>query len=561
MNQKIVRVFVFVLISFVIFSAQSFAEVIETKSQVTKVTVYPGSARVTRQVQLDLTLGEHTIELSNIIPNFDENSLTVDGQGKAEVKIFGASLKTKYLIEAANAKVKDLEAQLLAVQDSVQVKNSELIILDQKKAFLDSVKLFAGQQIPKDLVTQMPTVESLNATLQFLTAGLNDIEKQKEQIRLSLRELKKQEQVLNQELGQLRSANNKQERSIAVDVACEKAGSFSLEVSYFVSGANWRPIYDARANYKEGQVELTAFGLVNQKTGEDWDNVKLTLSTARPNIGGRMPYVASWNLEVYHQARKEVYSKARAAALDNTQQYEPYYLSSTYEVQAGAPEAKAEVGYAEMSQSGVSVSYIIQRPATVKTDGAENRLPMATQILKASFEYSSYPKASTYAYLGSQVINSKDLQLLAGEVNLFLDGQYVGKSNIDHVGPGEEFYLYLGINENIKVKRELIAKKIDDVLIANIPSSTIRVTFQYKLLVENNTGLPVKMLLFESMPVSNNDRIKVKIFDVPLEPKVKDWEDRKGVWRWEFPLESAQKKEIFYSFNIEHPREMQIEGF
>ncbi len=559
MFKKTLRIFIFVPVSFIIFCGISSAEVIETKSQVTEVTVYPGSARITRQAQLNLSEGEHTIEFKNIIPYFDENSLTVNGQGKAQVKIFGASSKIKYLTEAANEHVKELEAKLLALQDNIQVKNSDLMILDQKKSFLDSVKLFSGQQIPKDLVTQMPTAEALNSTLQFLATNLADVEKQREQLRLSLRELKKEEQVLNQEFGQLRDTGNQQERSIAVDIACEKGGTFSLEVSYFVNGANWRPVYDARASYKEGQVELTAFGMVTQTTGEDWDDVKLTLSTARPSIGGSMPYVAPWNLDVASMTKIERRNASAQAVVDDIRAQHPsFYLKERGA--ASVPEEEAEVAYAQMTQSGVSISYNIQRPATIKSDGVESRLPVATQTLKANFEYSAYPKVSTYAYLGSQVTNSKELQLLAGEVNLFLDGQYVGKSNIENVGPGQEFYLYLGINENIKVKREEIVKKIDDVLIGNIPSSTIRTNFQYKLSVENNTGSSVKILLFESMPVSNNDRIKVKIFDVSLEPKIKDWEDRKGVWRWEIPLESAAKKEIFYSFSVERPREMTING-
>ena len=62
------------------------------------------------------------------------------------------------------------------------------------------------------------------------------------------------------------------------------------------------------------------------------------------------------------------------------------------------------------------------------------------------------------------------------------------------------------------------------------------------------------------MPVSQNDRIKVKISDVSLKPKEKDWKDRQGIYRWEFSLKPKQKKEITYSFVVEHPRDMNIPG-
>lgn len=62
------------------------------------------------------------------------------------------------------------------------------------------------------------------------------------------------------------------------------------------------------------------------------------------------------------------------------------------------------------------------------------------------------------------------------------------------------------------------------------------------------------------MPVSEEEKIKVKIGEVTLEPKEKDWKDRKGIWRWEIDLAPKEKKEIFYTFSIEHPRDLRVPG-
>ncbi|MGB6607143.1 MAG: DUF4139 domain-containing protein, partial [Atribacterota bacterium] len=69
-----------------------------------------------------------------------------------------------------------------------------------------------------------------------------------------------------------------------------------------------------------------------------------------------------------------------------------------------------------------------------------------------------------------------------------------------------------------------------------------------------------KVKLFEAIPISEDDRIKIKIDEISLEPGVEDWEDRKGIWLWELELEPQQKQEIFYTFTVEHPRDMQVEG-
>jgi hypothetical protein len=60
------------------------------------------------------------------------------------------------------------------------------------------------------------------------------------------------------------------------------------------------------------------------------------------------------------------------------------------------------------------------------------------------------------------------------------------------------------------------------------------------------------------MPVSENDRIKVKIHEVSVSPTDKDWKDRKGVWRWGLSLAPGETKEIIYSFSVEHPRDMPV---
>jgi uncharacterized protein (TIGR02231 family) len=241
--------------------------------------------------------------------------------------------------------------------------------------------------------------------------------------------------------------------------------------------------------------------------------------------------------------------------------------ASSYQKQAFRAEEEiagegmvSEVKYAIAVERGVAVSYQLPYKITVKADKSENKFSVSSQNLSAEFEYSTYPRVSPFAYLGSRVVNSKTLQLLAGRVNIFLEGDFVGTSHIDNIAPGEEFDLYLGIDENVKVKRELLEKKVDKTLIAGIPSRTKKTTFKYKLTVENYKSKKIKIKLFEAMAVSEDDRIKTKINEVSLEPDIKDWDDRKGIWLWELELEPQDKQEISYTFTVEHPRDMMVEG-
>ena len=82
-----------------------------------------------------------------------------------------------------------------------------------------------------------------------------------------------------------------------------QAGEFELELSYLVMNASWHPQYDVRVQMNEdqsaGEVELTYTGMVQQTTGERWENVSLALSTARPSLAAVLPELDPWYLKVY----------------------------------------------------------------------------------------------------------------------------------------------------------------------------------------------------------------------------------------------------------------------
>lgn len=550
----------------VLFAAawDSSAETLTPLSKITAVTVYPGAAHVTRTATLDINPGSHRVVFDTIIPPVDENSISVSGEGTAGVKIYGAAIRQEYLQRAADQRVVDLEKRIESIDDSIMSANKDAGVLQQEREFLNSVKLFAGQEIPKDLVTTMPPVENLKGLRSFLSGELNDVESKREDIRIKVRALTREKDALARELSALRGSGGQMKRNLVVDLECGRPGNLILTVSYLVKGAFWRPVYDARTDYAKSEVELTSFGVVKQNTGEDWQDVALTLSTAKPALGGRLPYVAPWILQPFQPYQPMAMRGAiDMKSADTAVQYSPEVFSQEAGgINEGPPESQpAETAYSQVQQKGVSIVYNITRPATLKSDGTESRLPISTQTLRAHYEYSAYPRAQELAYLGSKVVNAADMQMLAGEVNLFLEGDYVGKSSIDNVGPGETFSLFLGVNENVKVKREEVSKLVDDVLIGGIPSPTRKTTFKYKLTVENYKTEKITMNIFEAMPVSENEKIRVKVFDVSLPPATKDWEDRKGVWQWVFELEPKAKKEIFYSFTVEHPREMQLQGF
>lgn len=533
------------------------------QSSVSTVTVYPGTARVTRQAKVTLPPGSHSLVFDNIVPHFDEQSLSVTGEGTASVKILGAYIKVEEQAQVSDEKVQGLLNQIQGVNDKLAAAQQALKVLSQEREFIQSVKFQSGQQIPEDLITKMPSVEELNGLYQFIGDSLRQLAAREQEAQTTIRSYQEELNKLQRELSALQGGYApKSERLVVVDVECSKAGSLEVDLSYVVHGATWRPIYDARVNPDTGKIELTTYGAVRQSTGEIWDKAFLTLSTAQPMIGGNLPYVDPWIVSEMpvHTGKARM---AMKASMESAVRQDMGYQTAAFDAPMGAEELKkeADLSYAQTDFQGVSAVYTIARPVSIAADGQDNKFPLNRQELSADLYYAAYPRRSPYAYLGSRVKNAADVQLLPGEANLFLGEQYVGRSYLEHVAPGEEFDFYLGADENVKVKKDEISRRIDDVLIGGIPAPSKKTIITYQLSVENHSQRDTKIRLFDAVPVSQSDKIKVKISDVSLAPTEKDWEERQGVWLWELNLAKNAKKIIQYTVVVEHPRDLVLNGF
>lgn len=527
------------------------AEVIQTEAKVTSVILYLDSAQVTRTASVKVQEGLNEILFTNIPERLNEGTLTVSAKGSAEAKILDAKIKQIFLEEAPAEQARQLEEQIQALKDDItELQNGQRVIA-QEQEFLTSIKLFAQQQVPEDLVTKVPDVQQLGAVSDFIKTQWQDTFKRQLVNEQDIRAKNKTLEKLTKELAQLQRTRRREKQLISVEVDVQKAGELEVSAGYLMSQAAWHPEYDARVDAGRQQVELVCIGVVKQTSGEDWQDVQLTLSTAKPTIAGRMPELESWILRPQPPMEMRKSSMAWGKAKE---EYEPYYCKS-----AELDEQKAAASlYAQTAEKLTSVNYRIARLADIKSDGTQHRLPVFSEIFPAQFRYSATPKLSPFAYLTAKITNQRE-QLLPAAVRLFLDDVYVGASSIDAVGKGEEFDFYLGIDEGVKVKREKIKEQVKEIWIAGLKRNNKVIVTTFKVTLENYKSKDAKVDLFDHLPVSQSDKIAVKTLEMTLKPAEEDYEDRKGVLRWELDIPPRGKKEIEWTYQVEHPRDIIVE--
>src|SRR6202041_3471156 len=79
---------------------------------------------------------------------------------------------------------------------------------------------------------------------------------------------------------------------VAVDVEARAATEAEIDLTYHVSGASWRPLYDLMLDGERLNVSYLAE--ITQQTGEDWPEVALVLSTTRPGQSQTLPELSPW---------------------------------------------------------------------------------------------------------------------------------------------------------------------------------------------------------------------------------------------------------------------------
>lgn len=544
------------------FAQASWGDTLEAPSKIASVVVFPDRALVTRRADVTLTQGGHTVRFAPLPGTIEEGSISATGQGAAQVTLFGAKLITLQLEASESPRIKALEEQIKQLDDRSWQLQRAKGILRQEQEFLDSIQVATSEQIGKEIITKQPSVADVASLLEFLDQQWGSIAQKDQQADIQLRELAEQRDRLERELAALRGQTTRQQRAIAVDLEAQTAGRFTMEVSYRLPGATWQPLYEARAGSQANEVQVTAYGLIRQRTGEDWEDVKLTLSTARPAIGGRMPELQPWWLR-----KAEPMIPWRLGSLEGEpdknktlDSRNDFPAKAQALAQADGSEAfTATLAKATVETRGPAVTWTLPKSETIASDWQPRKAAIAQYAFPARLAYETTPRLSPYAYLRAKVTNTSEVVWLPGDVQVFLDGAFVSASAIDLVGPGETFDLFLGVDERIRVERKALKAKVDVSVLPGLHGRMKTIDYEYLTTIENFRDAAASVTLIDQVPISQHDEIKIEQIEWTPKPTVAD-DEKPGVYRWELTIPAGGKQTVTLAYRVRHPVDFLVEG-
>ena len=595
MNPNLRALAAFTATATAIFAPAILAAPIPAESRLTAATVYPDRAVVTRLATVRLAVGTNEVVFADLPSAIDDASVQVSAKGDVAASLLDIATRSVFVTAEPDSRVKTLEDQLLALRRDEQALQDRQAVLDSQRALLGKIEQASATPAGSPAGTTPPARPSLaddEKLLAFSAAQRGRLDTETRSLERERFDLSAKISALEAQLNGLRgkSSGRRATKTVTVRLSTVAAGQVEVSLGYALAGASWTPAYDARLASEKRQVQLDAFGSVRNATGEDWNGVALTLSTARPGLGGAAPEIAPWYVDV---SRPVLYGKLESSsmavdrALASTSSLKPaspypaatvngfsnnimLVESETFGLPAAPPPpAELQLATAEIASAATSASFKIATPVTLASDNTPQRVPIGSALLAAELQYQATPKLQETAYLAAYVTNRSELPFLAGALNVFLDDTFVAASRLTTTMPGEKFTLNLGADEGIGVKRQILSRFTED---TGFAARSRRTTYDVLVTLTNNKRTKERVVIKDAVPVPRDEKITVRLIE-PAErdllkpeeaaaqpPKLGVARDAEGKLTWRLDLRPGEKREIPLKFSIEHPADLPVTG-
>lgn len=278
-----------VLCSFLFSSLYAQELVVDAKSKINQVTVFLQGAQVTRQAPITLKPGISVVKLSGVSPNIIEQSLRAESANTA-LKILSVSFQVNYLEQTTKPeKLSGLEAERRRLMELITAEKSQHEVYAEEEAVLKTNRSLGG--------SKGVAIEELKVAMDYFRQRFTDIKQKQLQIDKNVRQYNEAVGRIEAQIMELSGATQRTSTGeIAIKVSTKVPLQVMLTVNYLVKDAKWFPSYDIRAKDIKSPMTITYKASISQQSGEDWENVKLTISSGDPTETGTRPEIKPWHL-------------------------------------------------------------------------------------------------------------------------------------------------------------------------------------------------------------------------------------------------------------------------
>ena len=524
------------------------------------VTMYQGRASVTRSATVHLNPGVYDLTFNNLPETVQPLSLQARVEGP--VKVLSVDFSQQAVTEATSPELAKLDKQIGAVQKQLRDVADDRDLLESQEAFIERVSIRASTDAGNAGGTDQLDLDAVRKQLTFVSEERERLVKVRRELDDRQAEREKELAVLQERRAATAGASGIA-RTAVVTVAATESAEARVDLTYLVAGATWEPSYNIRAGLDGGAAQIEYDALLTQRTGEDWDNVRLTLSTAQPTIAANPPILSPWFVDIFHPEEYRMLEGAPAEAPERAAAAKSLTMQNADKDDLGDELAKLSAD-ASVGGAGPSVTFNLPRTVTVKTNSQkQQRTRIASMDTHPRFVHVAQPLLTEAVYLRGDLTNASAYQFLPGRASIFIGQDFVGPTVMDSVAPGGEFKVYFGIDHSVKAHRQLVSKKTET---TGLLGGGRRTVYSYRIAIDNGSDSTITLELRDRIPVSRSDQIQVELADVSV-PLADDTyyiteEQPQGILKWWLTIPATARGsspfEILYSVRVNRAKDVEM---
>jgi uncharacterized protein (TIGR02231 family) len=529
--------------------ANARAAEIEVPSKIDSVLLSPDAATVTRVAEADLNAGDLTLVFKNLPFSLDPASLRL--AGSAQEKITIGTVEARVSPNDIKSNDGAVEARLRTLRADREGWQVTIDALSAKQAMM----VRFSQSGPEKLSPESRPLDIGQWNAAWDTVG-NALAKVGDELRAGkarARDIDEDMKAL--EANRQRPAGKGPARDVVATVQVPASVSKArLELSYRVPGASWQPTYDANVDTASGakpRLDFIRRATVTQRTGEDWGDVALAVSTVRVAGGTAPPDMQTQRIAFYEPPLPppEAAAKASGAA-------RPMARALNEAAPAAAPPQIAAIERVATLESGAfQATYQVPGRLSVPGDGTPKSFVLSSRTITPTSTIKSVPALDPTAYVEGHFVNEDDAPILPGDVRVRRDGTFVGMGRVGLVAPGDALDVGFGADDKVKVTRIPVRRKENEPTWFGQTKTEAR---EFKTTVKNLHDFTVRVTVIDQVPVSENSAIVVEQLPQTTPPTEKQVADKRGVMSWTYDLAPGEAKDIRLAYRMKWPAEREV---
>ena len=490
--------------------------------KVQSAIVYLNGATLTQTAKVNLLKGSNEIILTNLAHGIDEKSIKVKIKGNA----FVVSVNKMLNHIRKNKKSKEV----LKLTDSLNFYekkrsdlNAEIQVLQGKSAVLSSLIQKGSKNF---------SISQIKKSLDFFTKQSSKINYSLEKDKTIFQKVMGKIQDIKKQIKELGSFGKEPVNEVGLTIQTSKKTTAVVKVSYFTRSASWKPFYNIASSGFGEPISLTLNADIRQRTGLEWKNIQLTVSTRNPYLNNNKPLLKPWFIGFRKNHPIPMFK-----AMNNVQ---------AEAVQTAAPS------YIVQQSKGLAIEYKLMLNVPIPPDGKGRIVKIKNVTLPAEYSYYAVPKYSNEGFLVCKIKDWKRTGFLSGQANIFYENSYVGKSFVNPKTTDKDFLLSLGKDINIRADKKLVKDFREESFLGN----NVTRTFNYEIILKNNKEKTCPLIVEDQIPISKNEKIKVKV----IETSNAAYSPRSGKLVWKLKLKPGEKKILKLNFSVTYPGDKEISG-